>query len=276
MTNQRCGTVAFLGAGNMAEALVRGLLAGPVCDSGQLVVTDVRPERLAYFQSTFGVSGTADNNVAVAQADVVFLAVKPQQLREVAEGLTGHLKADALVLSIAAGVRTATLEQWLGPDVRVVRAMPNTPALVGAGITAICGGRRATAADLALAETLLRAVGAVLQVNEPDMDAVTAVSGSGPAYVFLFHGSADEGRAATWPYFCGGAPVGVGHAGRRDQAGGAERRGAGGIAGARDLQGRYHRGRAGGGKSPPGGRSVGGSAGGCATSVGGTFQGLMR
>lgn len=186
MTNQRCGTVAFLGAGNMAEALVRGLLAGPVCDSGQLVVTDVRPERLAYFQSTFGVSGTADNNVAVAQADVVFLAVKPQQLREVAEGLTGHLKADALVLSIAAGVRTATLEQWLGPDVRVVRAMPNTPALVGAGITAICGGRRATAADLALAETLLRAVGAVLQVNEPDMDAVTAVSGSGPAYVFYF------------------------------------------------------------------------------------------
>lgn len=186
MMNLQGGTVAFLGAGNMAEALVRGLLAGRVREPGQLVVTDVRPERLAYFQSTFGVSGTADNKAAVARADVVFLAVKPQQLREVAEGLAGHLRPEALVLSIAAGVRTATLEQWLGPSVRVVRAMPNTPALVGAGITAICAGQQATARDLDTAETLLRSVGAVLQVNEPDMDAVTAVSGSGPAYVFYF------------------------------------------------------------------------------------------
>lgn len=186
MTIQQGGKVAFLGAGNMAEALVRGLLAARVRTPGQLEVTDVRPERLSYFRTTFGVGGTDDNAAAVAKAGVVFLAVKPQQMREVAQGLAGHLMPDALVLSIAAGVRTATLEQWLGSTVRVVRAMPNTPALVGAGVTAICPGRNATGDDMAMAETLLRAVGVVVRVGESDMDAVTAVSGSGPAYVFYF------------------------------------------------------------------------------------------
>lgn len=193
MTQVQQARVVFLGAGNMAEALVRGLLEGRVCPAAHLTVTDIRPERLAYFQSTFNVAGTADNAAAVAQADVVFLAVKPQQLREVLGGLASHLNPGALVLSIAAGVRTATMEALLGAGARVVRAMPNTPALVGAGVTAICSGHAAREEDLALAESLLRAVGVVVRVHEAAMDAVTAVSGSGPAYVFYFMEALLEG-----------------------------------------------------------------------------------
>lgn len=178
--------IVFVGAGNMAEALVRGLLAGAVCPASHLTVTDVRAEQLAHFRSTFGVSGTQDNAVAAAGADVLFLAVKPQQLPEVVKGLAPHLQPGALVISIAAGVKTATLEAGLGGAARVVRAMPNTPALVGAGVTAICPGRHATSDDVDRADLLLRSVGTVVRVAESDMDAVTAVSGSGPAYVFYF------------------------------------------------------------------------------------------
>lgn len=193
MTKLEEARIVFVGAGNMAEALVRGLLAGAVCPAAHITVTDVRVEQLAYFQSTFGVAGTGDNAAAAARADVLFLSVKPQQLSEVVKGLAPHRKAGALVISIAAGVRTETLEALLGGTARVVRAMPNTPALVGAGVTAICPGRRAAAEDLERAEILLRAVGTVVRVDESAMDAVTAVSGSGPAYVFYFMEALLEG-----------------------------------------------------------------------------------
>lgn len=186
MTTSEQPKVVFLGAGNMAEALVRGLIDGWVCAAADLAVTDVRPERLQYFQSAFGVAGRNDNPAAAAEAEVIFLAVKPQQLREVLAAIAPRLQPAALVISIAAGVRCATMESLLGSGARVVRAMPNTPALVGAGVTAICAGAHATAADLDVAERLLRAVGVVVRVEEPAMDAVTAVSGSGPAYVFYF------------------------------------------------------------------------------------------
>lgn len=178
--------IVFLGAGNMAEALVRGLLRGGVARARQLRVTDVRPERLTYFWKKYRVAGTDDNVEAVKSADVVVLAVKPQQLAEVLAQVAGHVSRKALVLSIAAGVRSGRIEKILGSTVPVVRAMPNTPALVGAGISAICGGRHARGAHLVLAETILGAVGRVVRVREADMDAVTAVSGSGPAYVFYF------------------------------------------------------------------------------------------
>ena len=185
--------VVFLGAGNMAEALVRGLLEGRVCPPGALCMTDIRPERLAWFRSTYGVAGLASNAQAVAGADLIFLAVKPQQVPEVLAGIAPALPAGALVVSIAAGVRTGAIEQALGGAVRVVRAMPNTPALVGAGMTAICAGRNTGAAEMAAAETLLGAVGQVVRVPEDQMDAVTAVSGSGPAYVFAFMEALLEG-----------------------------------------------------------------------------------
>lgn len=178
--------IVFLGAGNMAEALIRGLLDRGVVCARQLLVTDVRPERLTHFAKKYRVAGSSNNVEAAQSAEVIVLAVKPQQLAGVLEQIAGHVSSGTLVLSIAAGVRTARIEKLLGSNVPVVRAMPNTPALVGAGISAVCGGRRARPAHLALAETILGAVGRVVRVREPDMDAVTALSGSGPAYVFYF------------------------------------------------------------------------------------------
>lgn len=178
--------LAFLGAGNMAEALVKGLLAAGSAAAERVTVTDVRPERLDHFRRVYGVRGSASNREACAAADVVVLAVKPQQLRDVLAEVAPVLRADALVVSIAAGWRTASIEGALGRPQAVVRVMPNTPALVGAGVSALCGGSRAREEHLAQAETLLRSVGATVRVTEEAMDAVTAVSGSGPAYVFLF------------------------------------------------------------------------------------------
>jgi pyrroline-5-carboxylate reductase len=174
--------IAFIGAGNMAEALIRGLLAAKIVPAGQLIVTDVRPERLAFFQTTFGVRGLADNAAAMAAADIVVLAVKPQQMTNVLSALGS--RRSALVVSIAAGVTTGRIERELGGQPRVVRVMPNTPALVGAGAAGLCRGRFATEEDWVTAEAILGAVGITVRVEESLIDAVTALSGSGPAYVF--------------------------------------------------------------------------------------------
>ncbi len=175
--------IVFIGAGNMAEALVKGLRSSGV-PASQIVVTDVREERLAYFRNSFGVSAMTDNCAAVRGADAVVLAVKPQQFSSVLEPLRG-VAPNALFISIAAGITTKRIEAALGANTRVVRVMPNTPALVGAGVSAVCAGSVATQGDVALAMRLLGAVGATVRVDEAQMDAVTAVSGSGPAYVFL-------------------------------------------------------------------------------------------
>jgi pyrroline-5-carboxylate reductase len=172
-------TLGFLGAGNMAEALIRGLLNARTLMPRQIIATDIRPERLDELQRTFGIhTGHLDG------ADIVVLAVKPQQL---AAAVAGHrFTAEPLFISILAGIPTARLERELGGHARVVRAMPNTPALVSAGAAAICAGTFATADDLAVAETVLRAVGLCVRVDEAQMNAVTALSGSGPAYLFYF------------------------------------------------------------------------------------------
>ncbi len=175
--------VVFIGAGNMAEALIRGILAGGVCEADRIRVTDLRPERLAFFEKEFQVKGVANNAAAVKKADVVVLAVKPQLLGDVLEEIKEGVE-NSLVISIAAGISTGWIEKRVGDGVRVVRVMPNTPALVRAGAAAFCGGRWAGDADLAMTETMMAAVGLVVRVPETGMDAVTALSGSGPAYVF--------------------------------------------------------------------------------------------
>ena len=179
----RVNKLVFIGAGNMAEALVKGMTASGVCKADRILVTDVRPERLAFFEKEFGVKGTGDNAVAVEGADVVVLAVKPQLMGEVLTGLKSSM-GKSLVVSIAAGISTAWIESKLGDGVRVVRVMPNTPALVRSGAAALCAGRWAMEEDLVVAETMMTAVGVAVRVAERDMDAVTALSGSGPAYVF--------------------------------------------------------------------------------------------
>ena len=177
--------ITCIGAGNMAEALIKGFI-GNVCVSDCITVTDIQHERLEYFQAEYRVAISENNGASVRNADVVILAVKPQHLSEVLEAIRDDVnKVKTLFVSIAAGVTTLRIEELLGGDVRVVRVMPNTPALIGAGAAAVCGGKWTTEEDVETATTMLEAVGVVVRVQEADMDAVTAVSGSGPAYVFF-------------------------------------------------------------------------------------------
>lgn len=176
--------LGFIGGGNMAAAIIGGLLQKDFAAT-DIIVAEPLAERRAWLASEFGVEAS-DDNTATLVADVLLLAVKPQQLREVLLGLPA-LAPGQLVLSIAAGVRASDISRWLRDHPGVVRAMPNTPALVGAGITGLYALPEVNAAQKAQAAQLLEAVGGVVWVDtEAQIDAVTAISGSGPAYVFLF------------------------------------------------------------------------------------------
>jgi pyrroline-5-carboxylate reductase len=192
--------IAFIGAGNMAGALVQGLIAARACSPGQLVASDARPEASAELARKHGIASAPDNPAAARGADVLVLCVKPQVLPAVLAELAPNVGPGTLAVSIAAGVPLSVLERGLGAGVRAVRAMPNTPALVQAGATAIAAGTHATEADLALCETLFASVGVVERVAEPLLDAVTGLSGSGPAYVFLLvEALSAAGRAVGLP-----------------------------------------------------------------------------
>jgi pyrroline-5-carboxylate reductase len=177
--------LAFIGGGNMAEALLRGILTAKRARPADLIATDVREDRLGYLRTTYGIEVTADNAAAAGQADVILLAVKPQVMRTVLESIRGAVTDRHLLLSIAAGVSTAAIADAFAGPVRIVRVMPNTPALVLEGASALARGAHATQADLEMARGLLEAVGTTVVVDEPLLDAVTGLSGSGPAYVFL-------------------------------------------------------------------------------------------
>ncbi len=177
--------IAILGAGNMGEALAKGLLrAGKVLPEA-LTCTDARAERREEVHKRYGVQVTGDNRAAAAQADIVVLAVKPQVIDHLLDEIAPAVDAKKLVISIAAGVPIAALARKLGAGVRIVRTMPNTPALVGAGATALARGPHATDADLEQALSLFEAVGVAVVVEEQHLDAVTGLSGSGPAFVFM-------------------------------------------------------------------------------------------
>jgi len=174
--------IGFLGAGNMAEALARGLLAGGVPPS-LLLACDVAEPRRKVFEEALRVRATNDQRRLVAESDVVILAVKPQNVSEVLAIISGPSRAK-LFISICAGVSTAFIEKELGDAPRVIRAMPNTPMLVGAGAAALARGKYSADEDLAVARALFETSAKVIVVKEALMDAVTAVSGSGPAYFF--------------------------------------------------------------------------------------------
>lgn len=179
-------TLSFIGGGNMARSLIGGLIADgwPV---DRLRVADPNSEQCKTLASRFGIITETDNLAATQSADVVLLAVKPQVMREVAEGIAAAVQARRpLVISIAAGIRTTDLDRWLGGDCAIVRCMPNTPAMVQSGATGLFATPKVTSAQRDLAESILRAVGLTLWLDyEALMDAVTALSGSGPAYFFL-------------------------------------------------------------------------------------------
>ncbi len=178
-------TIAFLGAGNMAEALVKGLLRAHVAVPSEILCTDRRLERGGELTHKYGVRFQKDNLEAVREAAIVVLSVKPQAMNKLLMEIRPALDQSKLVISIAAGVPIEAIERQVGHGVRIIRCMPNTPALVGAGATALAPGEHATEADLAQAKALFEAVGMAVVVEEPLLDAVTGLSGSGPAYIFL-------------------------------------------------------------------------------------------
>jgi pyrroline-5-carboxylate reductase len=177
--------IGFVGGGNMATALIGGLV-GRLSAAEQIHVVDPNADALRALARQFGVSTANEMGAALAACDVIVLAVKPQQMKAVAAQLRPHVGAQ-LVLSIAAGIRAVDLSRWLGGYAAIVRAMPNTPALIAQGITGLVAMRGVSSAQRSAADAVMQAVGATLWFDhEEGIDAVTAVSGSGPAYVFYF------------------------------------------------------------------------------------------
>ena len=177
--------VAILGAGKIGESLLSGLLSGNGRRPDEIVVTGRRPERIAELSERYRVAGTLSNSEAVTGAALVVIAVKPQDFDALLGEIGGLLSPDQTVLSIAAAIPTSLIEQRVAPGVPVVRAMPNAPATVHEGIAGICPGAHAADEHVRLAEEALSHLGGVVTVAERYMDAVTAVSGSGPAYFAL-------------------------------------------------------------------------------------------
>ncbi len=177
--------IGMLGSGNMAGALIRGLIASGTVTKDQVRASDVRPDRLAEIHAEFGIETTSDNAELVRWANLLVLSIKPQVMDRVLDQVGESVNPDTLVVSIAAGVPIRAIESRLHSGVRVVRAMPNTAAIVLAGATGIAPGAHATEEDVQTAKALFDAVGRSVVLDESLIDAVTGLSGSGPAYIML-------------------------------------------------------------------------------------------
>ncbi|MDY6837999.1 MAG: pyrroline-5-carboxylate reductase [Thermodesulfobacteriota bacterium] len=188
--------VGFIGAGNMGEAMINGLIKSALCEARQVWASDVRDARLRQLAGTYNINTTEDNIEVFDKVDILVLAVKPQQMDDVLDGLARALpqavQGVKLIVSIAAGIPIKRIEERLYPPLDqnakgllpIIRVMPNTPALVLAGMAGMSGNSYAKDADLNDARAILEAIGTVIEFDEKDLDAVTALSGSGPAYVF--------------------------------------------------------------------------------------------
>jgi pyrroline-5-carboxylate reductase len=185
--------VGFVGAGNMGEALIKGLVESSLVPAEAIVIADSRAARAQQIAQQYGVRAAADNTALVRGADVVILAVKPQIMAPVLREIMPALTNRPLLVSIAAGVSTATIQAVLGKYPRLIRVMPNTPALVLEGVTAIARAEETDADDLETAQEIFTAVGRVVVLEEELMDAVTGLSGSGPAYVAIVIESLADG-----------------------------------------------------------------------------------
>lgn len=175
--------IGVIGGGKMGGALIEGILKARLVESRELIVSDTDRLRLEELKKKFACH-TATSNKKAAEAEVVILAVKPQMIGEVIDDIAQTVKPSTLLISIAAGISTSFIEKRLGKEGRVIRAMPNTPAMIGEGVTALSGGKKVTEEDINKARQIFDAVGKTVVVKEDLMDAVTGLSGSGPAYVF--------------------------------------------------------------------------------------------
>ena len=176
--------IGFIGAGNMAGAMVKGLIGSGLYTPDQLLASDTDKLKLKMASETFGLKGSTDNREVVRDSAIILLAVKPQVIREVLEEIKEYIRDDHLVISIAAGIPLKMIHAIIGPGIPLVRVMPNTPALIQKGISALAPGTRATPEQVETARVIFDAVGETVIVQEEMMDAVTALSGSGPGYIF--------------------------------------------------------------------------------------------
>ncbi|MFN0199001.1 MAG: pyrroline-5-carboxylate reductase [Planctomycetaceae bacterium] len=177
-------TIGFIGTGRMAVALARGIIEAQVCSAEQVVGSDVSPDILQHFSEFCGARTVSDNKQVLEQATTVFLSVKPQNMGDVLKEIHHHVRPDHVLVSIAAGVPIRRFTEVLGNDCRIIRVMPNTPCLVGMSASAFCLGTGAKEEDGRWVEQLLTAVGIAVRVPESMLDAVTGLSGSGPAYIY--------------------------------------------------------------------------------------------
>ncbi|MDD5686416.1 MAG: pyrroline-5-carboxylate reductase [Elusimicrobia bacterium] len=182
MKYKRTKIIGFIGAGNMAEALISGVIRGGISPKN-IYVSDINSKRLDYISKKLEVQKLSGNADVVKNSDIIFLAVKPYQVEEVLNEVKNNLDNKKLLISIAAGIKISKIEKYK-KNIPVIRVMPNTPALLGTGAIAIAKGKCAKLSDMEIAKKLLSSSGIVVNITEKDMDAVTAVSGSGPAYVF--------------------------------------------------------------------------------------------
>ena len=193
-------SIVVIGAGNMGGAILTGAVESGVVTAGDVAAVDLDEDLLAQHEKRLGVKTSTNAGSVVGDADVILLALKPQIWQPVVTGFANSVSPTATVISIMAGIRTDSLEAVLPNGVPVVRSMPNLMAQVGAAASALCGGRQATEVNLAQADALLGAVGMTVRVDESQMDAVTGLSGSGPAFVFvLIDALADGGVRAGLP-----------------------------------------------------------------------------
>ena len=177
--------IGFIGSGNMAEAIIRGLLVSKTVDPSRITASDVLKERLDFMESTYRIHTTTDNAVLVKAADILVLAVKPQVAGKVLAHMAPHTDDTKLVISIVAGLTVATMAAALGSAPRIVRTVPNTPVFVGEGMVALATDGPARKEDYAAAAAIFQPVARIVTVEEKHMDAAIGVAGSGPAYVFL-------------------------------------------------------------------------------------------
>jgi pyrroline-5-carboxylate reductase len=185
--------LALIGAGKLGEGLLSSLLASQMVPADRVVATVAHQPRADHLAQKYGIEAGTNNQRAVSGADLVLICLKPQQVKGFLHEVKKQLRPDALLISAAASVTTAHIEKELGPAARVVRAMPNTPSLIRQGMTAIARGHHATDADVSLAELLFSSMGRTVVADEKHMDAITGLSASGPAYVYLIIESLAEG-----------------------------------------------------------------------------------
>ena len=182
--NEKSKRVGFIGAGNMATALIKGVISSGLYNPDMINAYDTDPEKLKSIYETYKVEGRQSSSDLVKSCNTVILAVKPQVMNIVLEEIKGEVTKDHIVISIAAGIKINTIQSFLGNNVPVIRVMPNTPALIQMGVSAVAAGEKVTPEQMNVAIEILKAVGIAFTVDEVMMDAVTAVSGSGPGFVF--------------------------------------------------------------------------------------------